>query len=274
MEKLDRLGWAAGVVFEVQGLRVGIRATAPEVLEHILGLLPPGWRAVRGLAVEQLFSLVVGGPGARPGTRRMNLVYQEATLLVRTPALDEALRLLEVFLHLYVAERARKRVFVHAGVVGWHGRAILVPGRSLSGKSTLVAALVQAGAAYYSDEFALLDRRGRVHPYPIPLALRVDGADRPPVKRTVEMLSGTAGVRPLPVGLVVLTRYEAGARWRPRPLSPGRALLELLDHALAARYAPERVMEALAPVVTGATILKGRRGEASTVAPAVLYHLR
>jgi hypothetical protein len=203
----------------------------------------------------------------------MSLVYQEATLLMRTSSLGEALRMLEVFVHLYVAERSRRRVFVHAGVVGWRGRAILVPGRSLSGKSTLVAALVQAGADYYSDEFALVDRRGLVHPYPIPLALRVDGADRPPVKRTVEMLSGTVGDRPLPAGLVVLTRYEAGAQWRPRTLSPGRALLELLDHALAARYSPERVMKALAPLVTGATILKGKRGDASTVAERILYHL-
>ena len=273
MKKLDRLGWAVGVAFEAQGLGIGIRATAPEVHEGILGLLPPGARTIRSPEVGQLFSLVVGGPGARAGVRRLNLVYQEARLLVRTPELDEALRMLEVFVHLYVAERSRQRVFVHAGVVGWRGRAILVPGRSLSGKSTLVAALVQGGADYYSDEFALLDRRGLVHPYPIPLALRVDGADRPPVKRTVEMLSGTVGERPLPAGLVVLTRYEAGARWRPRRLSPGRALLELLDHALAARYAPSRVMAALAPLVTGATILKGKRGDAWTVAQRILYHV-
>jgi hypothetical protein len=273
MQKLDRLGWAVGVAFEAQGLRIGIRASAPEVHERILGLLPPQARRARSSPVGQLFSLVVGGPGTRPGVRRMSLVYQEATLLMRTPSLDEALRMLEVFVHLYVAERSRRRVFVHAGVVGWRGRAILVPGRSLSGKSTLVAALVQAGADYYSDEFALVDRRGLVHPYPIPLALRVDGADRPPVKRTIEMLSGTVGERPLPAGLVVLTRYEAGARWRPRTLSPGRALLEMLDHALAARFAPERVMKALAPLVTGATTLKGKRGDASTVAERILYHL-
>jgi hypothetical protein len=221
--------------------------------------------------VDQLFSLVVGGGGARPGLRRLHLVYQESALIARTRELDEALRLLEVFLHLYVAERARQRVFLHAGVVGWRGSAILVPGRSLSGKSTLVAAMVKAGADYYSDEFALLDRHGRVHPYPIPLALRTEGPERPPVKRTVEMLSGRAGVRPLQVGLVLLTRYEAGARWRPRPLSPGRALLELLDHALAARYAPEKVMDALTPLVREATVLKGKRGDALTVAERVLY---
>jgi hypothetical protein len=31
-----------------------------------------------------------------------------------------------------------------------------------------VAELVRAGATYYSDEFAVLDSRGRVHPFPRP----------------------------------------------------------------------------------------------------------
>jgi len=68
----------------------------------------------------------------------------------------------------YIALWARRRVFVHAGVVAWQGRAVLIPGRTLSGKSWLVRALVRAGAEYYSDEFAVLDARGRVHPYPLP----------------------------------------------------------------------------------------------------------
>jgi predicted ATPase len=44
-----------------------------------------------------------------------------------------------------VATEAPRRVFVHAGVVGWKGQAILVPGRSYSGKTTLIAALMKAG---------------------------------------------------------------------------------------------------------------------------------
>ena len=53
----------------------------------------------------------------------------------------------------------------HAGVVGWRGRAIVIPGRSHAGKSTLVAELVRRGAVYYCDEFAVLHETGRVHPY-------------------------------------------------------------------------------------------------------------
>ena len=72
---------------------------------------------------------------------------------------------------------------MHAGVVGWNGRALLLPGRTLSGKTTLVAELLRAGATYYSDELAVLDARGRVHPFPKPLAIREKGdasGERPP----------------------------------------------------------------------------------------------
>jgi len=78
----------------------------------------------------------------------------------------------ETDLQLYVAEMAPRRLFVHAGVVGWRGQAIIIPGRTFTGKTTLVAALVKAGATYYSDEYAVLDVRGRVHPYARPLGIR------------------------------------------------------------------------------------------------------
>ena len=77
---------------------------------------------------------------------------------------------------LLTAYRAQDCLFVHAGVVGWQGKAILIPGRSFSGKTTLVKALIEAGATYYSDEFAILDRQGLVHPYPLPLRSAWDGA--------------------------------------------------------------------------------------------------
>ena len=44
-----------------------------------------------------------------------------------------------------VGEESRDFVFLHAGVVGWKGKAIVLPGDSYKGKSTLVAELVRAG---------------------------------------------------------------------------------------------------------------------------------
>ena len=189
----------------------------PSVLERVRALLPPGWKPAGKPTVRRLYSLIVGGPTSRPGVRRFNLLYSDGARLLRTHDLEETLGQLELDLELYIADRAPRRTFVHAGVVGWKGQAIVIPGRSFSGKSSLVKALVKAGASYYSDEFAVLDERGRVHPYPIPLVIRPGRDGGPPMKYRAEELGGAAGVSPLPVGLVLITRYVSGTRFRPRP---------------------------------------------------------
>jgi hypothetical protein len=175
-------------------------------------------------------------------------------------------------LHLFVAELARRRVFLHAGVVGWCGRAILIPGRSFSGKTTLVTELIRVGATYYSDEYAVLDASGRVHPYPRPLAIREDKSGRP-TRYPVEALGGVAGIKPLPVGLVLVSQYRPGARWRPRPLSPGQGALALLENAVSIRRQPEVVLPTLQRVVAGSRIVKSARGEARHMAEEVLEDL-
>jgi hypothetical protein len=78
------------------------------------------------------------------------------------------------------------------------------------------------------------------------------------------------GRRPLPVGLVVASRYRAGARWRPRLLSAGEGALALLANTVAARRAPARVVAALQAVVARAQVLRGVRGEARETARALL----
>jgi len=85
---------------------------------------------------------------------------------------DYLLESLGSAVRIAVAEYAVGRVFIHAGVVGWKGRAIIIPARSFKGKSTLTAELVRRGALYYSDEYAVLDDKARVHPFPKLLSLR------------------------------------------------------------------------------------------------------
>src|SRR5207237_2668254 len=75
-------------------------------------------------------------------------------------------------LRLTVAEFAKSRVFIHAGVVGWKGKAIVIPGKSFHGKTTLTAELVKRGALYYSDEYAVLSEEGMVYPFPKTLSMR------------------------------------------------------------------------------------------------------
>jgi hypothetical protein len=272
MEKVDRLGWTAGVSFNAYGLRIGARVSDASVFDRVCEALPPGWKAARSPVVDRLYSIRVGGEGPRPGMRRFNILYLDGGWIYRSLDFENVLEYFETNLHNWVALYARRRVFVHAGVVGWRGKAIVIPGHSLCGKTTLVAELVRAGATYYSDEFAVLDSRGRVHPFPRPLGVRELG-ELIQTRCAIEKLGGEAGVGPLPVRMVVFSQYKQGARWRPRQLSEGQGVLALLDHARAVRLQPESTLATMRKVASRSTILKGARGEAKEAAYYILDYI-
>jgi len=260
------------MAFVSYGLRVGIRVSDPAIMDRIEGVLPPHAKPARGPRVGRLYSLIVSGTEVGSRIRRFSILYGDTARLAGSKNTDTVLEALERDLQIYVAEKARRRVFVHAGVVSWQGKAIVIPGRSMSGKTTLVKALVEAGATYYSDEYAVFDERGRVHPYLKPMSVRENGGGSP--KRILpEALGGTSGAKPLPVGLVVATSYREGARWRPRRLLPGRAVMALLNHTVSVRRKPERALTTLRQVVGDALVLKGARGEAAEIAENLLSRL-
>ena len=269
MAKLDRLGWATGMSFSSYGVRFGIRANEPRILEQTLAHMPPQWKPSSTMKVEHLYSLVAGGKSTQKRVRRYNLLYSGPFRLARTMKVEELFECFESDLQVLIAEMARSRLFVHAGVVGWKGRAIVIPGKSMSGKTTLVANLVQAGATYYSDEYALFDAQGRVHPYPRPLQMRekIDGQAR---RTAVEVPEPKRGRKPLPVGLVAVTNYQEGREWRPRVLTEGQAVLELMRHTVAARSRPKHALAALRNVVSTALSLKSARGQTTGVVDKLL----
>jgi len=269
MEKLDRLGWAGGISIISYGVRIGIRVNRPDILERVQAHLPPGWKHSSSRVVDHLYSLIIGGVGAKTNIRRFNLLYGGVARLARSTDIDQVLSALESDVQLYVAQEARGRVFVHAGVVGCGSRAVIIPGRSFSGKSTLVAALVKAGATYYSDEYAVLDSRGRVHPYTRPLGIRENGTGNMK-KHLVEDLGGSPGVQSLTPGLVVVSKYKPGARWRPRRLSEGEGALELVANTVCARSRPGEMLRAIRGIVSRAPVLKSNRGEAREVVDFIL----
>ncbi len=154
---------------------------------------------------------------------------------------------------------------MHAGVVTREGRALVIPGESFSGKTTLVRALVDAGATYYSDEYAVLDDEGGVHPYPRRLSIRsADGNDR--ARATNARPRRKRRRRGHRLGVVAVTRYRAGADWRPKRLSSGQGLVALLANTVPAQERPEESLRTLRRAVAGATVLEGERGEAGPVA--------
>lgn len=168
-------------------------------------------------------------------------------------------------LHLSVALHADD-VFVHAGVVAWQGAAILVPGRSHTGKSTLVEALVRAGATYCSDEYARVTAEGSIAPYARPIQLRSDSG-----RRTVDATTiGAVAHHPLPPSLVLFTRFVSGASFDPEPVLPAAAALELYDNTVVAEVRPDDATSAAAHIARTATAVRTERPNAEEVAAAVL----
>ena len=261
--------WLSSRSILAYGVRIGIRTNQPEFLDQILDHAPPLWKPSSMRLVDRLFSFWVGESGPRGNSRSPHLLLDGMETVAKSTDLRTVLEAFEVRTKMLVSEMARRRVFVHAGAVGWHGEAIIIPGRSMSGKTSLVAELVRAGATYYSDEYAVLDMQGRVHPYPKPLAIRKEGSSKQK-NYSAKEIGGVTGTRPLPVGLVVVSPYRPGASWRPARLSAGPAALELLANTIPARRKPDEVISTLRRAISNATCFKGVRGEARDTAGLIL----
>jgi hypothetical protein len=249
--------------FAAHGVRLAVTSDTHDVLDAALSYLPPLRTSIDSGPIEKTFHV---GSHDTDGTRVWSLV--EGDEVLRSSArLPHVLNALEWEVHRFLAERAPDRIFVHAGAVEWRGRAIVVPGRSFSGKSTLVAAFLRAGCTYLSDEYAILDASGRCHAHPRPLSLRVEGRVE---RHTVQELGGRLAPAPLPVGAIVVTRYRPGARWEPNRLSPGQALLSLLRNTIAIRSRSREALGALSASVAGADAYRSVRGNTDDVVASLL----
>jgi hypothetical protein len=252
------------IVVEAYGARLAVSAPDREILDRLLEGLPVGWSACRDVEpqdVEWRFAVTRSDDGYR--------VRDGDGVETETGDLDLAVGLMRMQLRRFVGYHAKDLVFVHAGVVAHAGRAIVIPGHSFSGKSTLVAALVRAGADYYSDEYAVIGEDGLVRPYHEPLALRgAVGMNRETL--TAEELGGEAGERPAPIGLVAVATYVPGATWAPREISPAQGVLALLEHAIPVQDRPEQTLGVLRRALGGTIVLAGERGEAAETAQILL----
>lgn len=156
----------------------------------------------------------------------------------------EAVRALNHELLQALMQRCRAHYFVHAAVVVWRGRALVLPGLSHAGKSTLALALLLEGARYLSDELLCFTRAGRAEPLPRALKIRDECVPYFPELAgrfagqgegrflPFEALPADVLAAPAPVGAIVVPRWSAGASDRPEPLSRGEALLALAAASL------------------------------------------
>jgi len=259
---------AVDFTVRIYGVKIRIRANRPDLSDRLWQHLPHGSKVIQTAMIDRTYSIICK-PASGNKSRRSSILFGDDARLLKSSNVDEVFDRFESDLRLFVAELAHHRVFVHAGVVAWKGEAIVIPGRSFSGKSTLVAELLQAGATYYSDEYAVFDKRGRVHPFLKDLEMRLTN-DWKQTRHTAESFGSSVGNKPIPVKKILITRYQNGAAWRPRRLSQGKAVLALLANTVSARRHPEKALSTLQRVVADAEILQGPRGEARRLIPLLL----
>lgn len=235
------------------GARIRIRmpdAVAARLADEVSGFVQVG----DGGPVDEAFVVVPDDRDRFSLTRRDGRVEMIGTE-------DEVIVGVADRLHPLFSQNARSALFVHAAVFAWDAAVVIVPGRSHSGKSSLVAAALAQGARYFSDEFAVFDDDGMVHPYARPLGLRRPGGGRR--FATATELGGVVATAPARPSLVVSTSYQPGQTWDPETLEGSQAALALIDNTVRARSEPRRMLRIAGSVALHATTLVGPRGDAA-----------
>ncbi len=261
------------IKFRAFGVGIGIEAKKRDYLERVYELLekvfPNGFETVDEQKIEYRFRI------ESKKDEKFNL-HRNGEKVIEDTAGESFFEMVESQIRVTVAEFAVGKVFLHAGVVGWKNRAIVIPARSFSGKTTLVAALVKKGALYYSDEYAVLDADGNVEPFPKWLSLRGIINPYTQLDCSVESIGGVAGKNTIPVAMVLIARYQKEKKipkkWNPRRLSSGQGIMEILPHTLPIRNNPKFVLEILNKLARRAIIVKTVRGEADEFAETLLNY--
>lgn len=169
--------------------------------------------------------------------------------------LRKALRGVSNAIHFVIGKRS-PLTFLHAGAVEIEGSAVVFPGRSLWGNSTLVSSLVAQGCGYLSDEYAVVSPEGCVFPLSKPLLLR-DTSGEIVYEANHAAASAPGGFR---CAAVILTRFEERASWKPQSVTPAEATIETLPSALQCRDEPDQVLHAITALVSDANCYRGVRG--------------
>jgi hypothetical protein len=245
------------------GVRVAVLvddSVSPNIRRAVRTVLPPG-----AVAVDPARAL---GTVTLTWRHDRYCVTDAGGDVTRFGSADEAVHQVDRDVRAVVSLLAPDHVFIHAGVVAAAGGAIVLPGPSFAGKTTLVAALLRAGAAYLSDEYAVLDAAGMVHPYPRALSVRDAASAR--IDLPAERFGARSTPHPVPITVVASTSFRAGASWCPSEGTSGAAAMAMMANAVAARVRPVAVMAATTAAARRARYVEGERGEAAEVAGRLL----
>ncbi len=257
--------------FQSFGLSATVTLHGDVSSEAMLPYLPPNRAPVSGAGADRNY-VIDHAYQNRSSNQPRYRVFFEKRLLAQSSDLEECFSALEGDLSMAIATDSRHGlVFVHSGVVSLGDGALLIPGTSRSGKSTLVDVLVARGALYCSDEYAVIDGEGLVWPYLRQISLRTENCLGSGKKVSMQRFEGRIAMAstPLPVTGILGCQYRAGSDWSCHPATPGQGVLQLLENAVSAQLDPGRTMKILSRAANGAKVKIGTRGEASDAVESI-----
>jgi hypothetical protein len=249
------------------GVKIGVSSNAEDAIEAVKKAveiyLPGCFTEIEKTATEHSFLFVWNKSGR-------DTLYKNGERITKRESRETSVETIASRIRLTVAEFAVGRVFVHAGVVAWKNKAIIMPARSFKGKTSLTLALVQRGAVYYSDEFAILDADGFLYPFPKMLSVRGVIDERKQVDIPVENFGGVVGTGKIRAGMVLITEFKPRALWNPKILTPVKGIIEILNNSVAIRQNPQFTLEVLNKIVRQAPVIKSKRGDVGESADMIL----
>jgi len=241
--------------FGVQAFGLGIRvecegAEMRELLDRYL--LPPVKRCdipatsaainIQVIEEERRFSFSINAQGVATASNARDAA------LASVKALDDA-----------VVKNLKTFRAIHAGAVNLNGRALLIPGSTHAGKSSLVAQLLRKGAKLLSDEYALVDNRGCIHSYPRPMLLR-DGNPRQSLVLPEE-LNASFAEKPAKAAWILALNYDPRAGWHIERISQGEAVILLLSNTPHEMEQSPEMISDLSRIAADAACYSGTRGD-------------
>jgi len=251
------------ICFESYGVKVQLESSSQVILQTAF---QTAQRALLGQTAEidrcipdGIFRFELDGDGD------CTLIQNEEVMTTASPD-RKFWRFFDGLVRILVADFTKPFVFIHAGAIGWRGKAFLFPANSFNGKTTLVYEMLKLGAVYYSDEYAVLDADGLVHPFARPLSVRTRIGEIREIDVDPNSLSAEIGKIPIPVGVVLFTKFEESAVWSPNYLSPGVGAVRLIEFAISVKRNTEFVLSVLNRAVSNAYILESPRSEAKDFA--------
>ncbi len=246
--------------FALGGLSVRVHGVRHAVAEIDRLLAPWCPRTSRDAVPHLDFSFA---DAAQPGHVQVRL---GGKLIATSEAMPYLFTVIQQAVDEAFVDQLTPQAAIHAGVVAFANRAIILPGPSGTGKTSLVEELVRQGAEYCSDEYAIVDSAGFVYPYPRPLMIRDDTGEQYPT-----LPAGTVRACPAPAGLILFLAFEQGQPFETTPLSCSEALLRLLQNTPHVLAQSPHILAPLRAACDSAGVLRhGRRGDKTEAAGVIL----